>query len=549
MKASRLSSPALIALTLSVPLALMARADGEAIPGSASLDQVRTSRLVYGLLSDSRFVYRPRAMDAEMSSDIFDGYLKALDGNKMFLTADDVAQFEPYRPQMGAAVREGKLEPAYAIFALYKERVNDRVEHARGLLEQDIFDFTGDDRWEYDRKDAAWASTEELDQMWRQSVRNDWLRLVLAGREADEIRTTLDRRYLNLANNVAQLGGEDAFQTFLNAYTASIDPHTDYFNPRSTQLFNQSMSLSLEGIGAQLQKQDDVVVIRELIAGGPAAMSGKFRPGDRITGVGQGEDGPIEDVVGWRIDDVVEKIKGPKDTEVRLEVIPAGSGMDSEPVYIVLTRARVQLEEQAAKSEVIEVEGVEGEIDKRIGVIELPAFYQDFQGRRNRDGDYTSATRDVARILETFKGEGVDGVVLDLRGNGGGSLNEAVELTGLFIDTGPVVQVRESGGRVNVEGVRTPGVAWEGPLAVLINRGSASASEIVAGAIQDYGRGLVIGETTFGKGTVQNLIDLDRMPAGEGKRYGSVKLTVAQFYLPGGSSTRTAAWCRTFCSR
>ena len=538
MKASRLISTALIALTLSVPLALMARADGEAVPGSASLDQVRTSRLVYGLLSDSRFVYRPRAMDAEMSSDIFDGYLKALDGNKMFLTADDVAQFEPYRPQMGAAVREGKLEPAYAIFALYKERVNDRVEHARGLLEQDIFDFTGDDRWEYDRKDAAWASTEELDQMWRQSVRNDWLRLVLAGREADEIRTTLDRRYLNLANNVAQLGGEDAFQTFLNAYTASIDPHTDYFNPRSTQLFNQSMSLSLEGIGAQLQKQDDVVVIRELIAGGPAAMSGKFRPGDRITGVGQGADGPIEDVVGWRIDDVVEKIKGPKDTEVRLEVIPAGSGMDSEPVYIVLTRARVQLEEQAAKSEVIEVEGVEGEIDKRIGVIELPAFYQDFQGRRNRDGDYTSATRDVARILEAFKGEGGDGVVLDLRGNGGGSLNEAVELTGLFIDTGPVVQVRESGGRVNVEGVRNPRVVYDGPLAVLVNRLSASASEIFAGAIQDYQRGIVVGGQTFGKGTVQNLIDLDRMPAGEGKRYGSVKLTVAQFYLPGGSSTQ-----------
>lgn len=538
MKASRLISTALIALTLSVPLALMARADGEAIPDSASLDQVRTSRLVYGLLSDSRFVYRPRAMDAEMSSDIFDGYLKSLDGNRMFLTADDVQQFEPYRPQMGASVREGKLEPAYAIFALYKDRVNERVEHIRGLLEQDIFDFTGEDRWEYDRKEAEWASGEELDEIWRQSVRNDWLRLVLAGREGEEIRTTLDRRYQNLAQNVSQLGGEDAFQTFLNAYTASIDPHTDYFNPRSTDLFNQSMSLSLEGIGAQLQKQDDVVVIRELIAGGPAAMSGKFRPGDRITGVGQGTDGSIEDVVGWRIDDVVEKIKGPKDTQVRLEVIPAGSGLDSEPVYIVLTRARVQLEEQAAKSEVIEVSGAGGEADKRIGVIELPAFYQDFQGRRNRDGDYTSATRDVARILETFKGEGVDGVVLDLRGNGGGSLNEAVELTGLFIDTGPVVQVRESGGRVNVEGVRTPGVAWEGPLAVLINRGSASASEIVAGAIQDYGRGLVIGETTFGKGTVQNLIDLDRMPSGEGQRYGSVKLTVAQFYLPGGSSTQ-----------
>ena len=539
MKASRLISAALVALALSVPLVLMARSSGEdAIPASATQDQVRTSRLVYGLLSDSRFVYRPRAMDAQMSSDIFDNYLESLDGNKMFFTARDLEQFEQYRGQMGPAVREGDLEPGYAIYALYKERVADRVEHARALLDQDIFDFTGNDRWEYDREDADWATADELDDIWRQSVRNDWLRLQLAGRDADEIRATLDRRYQNLANNVAQLKGEDAFQTFLNAYTASIDPHTDYFNPRSTELFNQNMSLSLEGIGAQLQKQDDVVVIRELIPGGPAAMSGKFRPGDRITGVGQGEDGPVEDVVGWRIDDVVEKIKGPKGTQVRLEVVPAGSGMDSEPVEIVLTRARVQLEEQAAKSELIEVPGEGAQADKRIGVIELPAFYQDFQGRRNRDGEYTSATRDVARILEEFKSEGVDGVVLDLRQNGGGSLNEAVELTGLFIDTGPVVQVRESGGRVNVEGVRTPGVAWEGPLAVLINRGSASASEIVAGAIQDYGRGLVIGETTFGKGTVQNLIDLDRMPAGEGKRYGSVKLTVAQFYLPGGSSTQ-----------
>src|SRR5690554_6668817 len=312
MKTSRLISTALVAVALPVPLALMARAAGDSIPASASQDQVRTSRLVYGLLSDSRFVYRPRTMDAEMSSDIFERYLESLDANRMFLTAADVERFEPYRAEMGAAVRSGEMEPAYAIFALYKERVDERVAYARGLLEQDIFDFAGDDRWEYDRKEADWAASDALDAAWRQSVRNDWLRLVLAGREADEIRKTLDRRYQSMANNVAQLNGEDAFQTFLNAYTASIDPHTDYFNPRTTQLFNQNMSLSLEGIGAQLQKQEDVVVIRELIAGGPAAMSGKFRPGDRITGVGQGEDGPIEDVVGWRIDDVVEKIKGPK---------------------------------------------------------------------------------------------------------------------------------------------------------------------------------------------------------------------------------------------
>ncbi|MDH5824702.1 carboxy terminal-processing peptidase [Luteimonas sp. RD2P54] len=540
MKAPRLISTALIALALSVPLGLMARADGDGIPTSPDADQARTSKLVHGLLSDSRYAYRPRKLDPAMSADIFDRYLEALDPTKMFLTAADVARFERYRPRIGAAIREGELEPAHAMFAVYKERVAERVEHVRWLLERDIFDFEGEDRWEYDREDAPWAADQaELDALWRQQVRNDWLRLKLAGREPDEIRETLDRRYVNLGTNVAQLDGEDAFQSFLNAYTAAIDPHTDYFNPRSTELFNQSMSLSLEGIGAQLQKQDDVVVIRELIAGGPAAISGKFKPGDRIVGVGQGRNGPIEDVVGWRIDDVVEKIKGPKGTQVQLDVVPGSANLDSEPVRIVLTRARVRLEEQAAKSEVITVPDGGGEgVDKRVGVIKLPAFYQDFQGRRNRDGDYASATRDVARILGEFAEQDIDGVVLDLRNNGGGSLNEAVELTGLFIDTGPVVQVRESGGRVSVEGDRTSGVAWDGPLAVLINRGSASASEIVAGAIQDYGRGLVIGETTFGKGTVQNLVDLDRWPGGEEKRFGSVKLTVAQFFLPGGSSTQ-----------
>jgi carboxyl-terminal processing protease len=374
--------------------------------------------------------------------------------------------------------------------------------------------------------------------LWKQSVRNDWLRLKLAGKKPDDIRKTLDKRYANLARTLEQLDGTDAFQSFLNAYTASIDPHTDYFDPRSADLFNQSMSLSLEGIGAQLQKQDDVVVIRELIAGGPAASSGKFTPGDRIVGVGQGANGAMEDVIGWRIDDVVEKIKGPKGTQVRLDVIPAAMGMDGKPNRIVLTRAKIRLEEQAAKSEIIKLPAKGDEPARRIGVIKLPAFYQDFEGRRKNSDDYASATRDVAKLLQQFRTEDIDGVVLDLRNNGGGSLNEAIELTGLFIDKGPVVQVRESGGRVSVEGDRDAGVAWDGPLAVLTNRGSASASEIFAGAIQDYGRGLVIGETTFGKGTVQNLVDLDRWPGNEGKRFGQVKLTIAQFFLPGGSSTQ-----------
>ncbi|MFL6586335.1 MAG: carboxy terminal-processing peptidase [Luteimonas sp.] len=541
MKASRVVSGSLIALALAVPLALMARPDAIAnVPMTPNADQVAASKLVYGLLSDSRYAYRPRALDASLSGEIFDRYFENLDAGKLFFTQQDITRFEPLRAGMGAAVRDGDVAPALEVFALYKQRVNERITGARELLKQDIFDFSGSDRWEYDREDAPWAAdSTELDALWRQSVRNDWLRLKLAGKADDEIRKTLDRRYLNTANTVAALNDEDAFSSFLNAYTGSIDPHTDYFNPRAARLFNQSMSLSLEGIGAQLQKQDDVVVIREVIAGGPAAISNRFKPGDRIVGVGQGTNGPMEDVIGWRIDDVVDKIKGPKDTQVRLDVIPAEATLDSEPVRITLTRARVRLEEQAAKAETLKLPAdTEGGREKQIGVIKLPAFYQDFEGRRNRDGEYASATRDVARLLEEFKTQKVDGVVLDLRNNGGGSLNEAVELTGLFIDQGPVVQVRESGGRVGVQGDREPGVAWDGPLAVLINRGSASASEIVAGAIQDYGRGLIIGETTFGKGTVQNLVDLDRWPANETKRFGQVKLTIAQFFLPGGSSTQ-----------
>ncbi len=501
--------------------------------------QSTTSRLVYGLLSDSRYAYRPLPLDDSLSRTIFKDYFEALDGAKLYFTAQDLEKYAGLRTTLDDAIKSGDVQPANEIFALYQQRALERYAYARNLLRQDIFDFSGDEKWYYDREDAPWAKDRaELDALWKQYVRNDWLRLKLAGKKPDEIIKTLDNRYENQAESVMELDGEDSFQLFLNAYANSIDPHTDYFNPRAADLFNQSMSLSLEGIGAVLQKQDDVTVIREIVPGGPADMSNKLEPGDRIVGVGQGASGQMEDVIGWRIDDVVEKIKGPKGTKVRLDIVPAEAMLDSKPVRITITRARVRLEEQAAKSKVIDVPANGDMPARRIGVIELPAFYQDFEGRRNHNGDYASATRDVARLLEGFKQQKLDGVVLDLRNNGGGSLNEAVELTGLFIDQGPVVQVRESGGRVAVEGDRNPGVAWDGPLAVLINRGSASASEIFAGAIQDYGRGLVIGETTFGKGTVQNLVDLDRWPANEGQQFGQVKLTIAQFFLPGGSSTQ-----------
>jgi len=535
----------LLVLALVAPLALLARPSAapaqadDALGQGPTADQVTTAKLVYGLLSDSRYAYRPQPLDDALSADIFDRYLEALDPGRMLFTAADVQRFARYRTALDDAIKSGKLEPAYAMFALYQQRMNERSAYARKLLGQDIFDFTGDDRWHYDREDLPWAKSDaELDKAWRQSVRNDWLRLKLAGKEPAEIRKTLDKRYANMADNANELDATDAFTSFINAYTGSIDPHTDYFDPRSAERFNQSMSLSLEGIGAQLQKQDDVVVIREVLPGGPAIKSGQLEAGDRIVGVGQGDSGPMEDVVGWRIDDVVAKIKGPKGTKVRLDIIPPEAGMDSKPRRVVLVRDRIRLTEQAAKSKILEVPARGDLPARRIGVIELPGFYQDFAGRRSNKADYVSATRDVARLLAQFRERKVDGVVMDLRNNGGGSLAEAVELTGLFIDQGPVVQVRESGGRVSVESDRDPGVAWDGPLAVLVNRGSASASEIFAGAIQDYGRGLVVGEPTFGKGTVQNLVDLDRWPGNEETRFGQVKLTIAQFFLPGGSSTQ-----------
>ncbi|MDQ3510381.1 MAG: S41 family peptidase, partial [Pseudomonadota bacterium] len=541
----------LLALLLSAPLALLARADNDVpvsaavsaaavgLPDAATADQSAAGKLVYGLLSDSRYAYRPQPLDDALSEQMYTRYLESLDSGKQFFTAADVARFDRYKTKLDDAIKSGELAPAYAIFAVYTQRVDDRVAFARALLKRDIFDFTGNDRFEFNREDAQWATDKAaLDRLWTQSVRNDWLRLKLAGKKPADIRTTLDKRYANLGESMAELKGEDVFQTFINSYAGAIDPHTDYFTPRSAENFNLSMSLSLEGIGAVLQKQDDVVAIREIVPGGPAGKSEKLKPGDRVVGVGQGVSGPMDDVIGWRIDDVVAKIRGAKGTKVRLDVIPAEVGLDSQPSRVVLTRDKVRLEDQAAKSEIISIPARGEAPAQRIGVIKLPGFYQDFEGRRLNNKDYASATRDVGKLLVKLRKDNVDGVVLDLRNNGGGSLTEAVELTGLFIDQGPVVQVRESGGRVSVESDNDPGLAWEGPLAVLINRGSASASEIFAGAIQDYGRGLVIGETTFGKGTVQNLVDLDRWPANESPRFGQVKLTIAQFFRVSGSSTQ-----------
>jgi carboxyl-terminal processing protease len=484
----------------------------------------------------TRFHYANQSLDDAMSSKILDRYLQSLDGEKLFFTAVDIARFERYRDRLDEAILEQQLDPPFEIFNIYVQRVADRTRYALSVLEGEL-DFSGDDTYQTNRSEQPWAAdSAELDALWRMRVKNDVIRLKLAGREMEDIRKTLERRYANFEKRVGELNSEDVFQTFMNAYAVSIEPHTGYLGPRASENFNISMRLSLEGIGAVLQREDEYTVVRSVVPGGPAALSGQLKVGDRILGVGQGSSGPLVDVVGWRLDDVVELIRGPKDSVVRLDVQPAEAGPDGKHEVIVITRQRIKLEEQAAKRSVIELE--EGGESRRIGVIALPTFYQDFEARRSGDPDFRSTTRDVAKLLQELKEEGVDGVVLDLRNNGGGSLNEATELTGLFIESGPVVQVRNSQGRVDVERDRSRSLAYDGPLAVLVNRSSASASEIVAAAIQDYGRGIIIGEPTFGKGTVQNLIDLDQVANNESPRFGQLRLTIAQFYRISGGSTQ-----------
>ena len=527
---------ALLPLTLAIAAAstpaTVASASKSAQPMAPTTAQAEATTLVYGLLSDSRYAYRPMPLDDSLSQDIFRRYIESLDGDKLFFLQADMDRFAPWRTRMDDAIKDQKLQPAYEIFKVYVKRVDERVAYARSLLAKP-FDFSAQEDFAYDREKAQWAPDQAaLNELWRKYVKNDALRLKLAGRSPEEIRTTLDKRYAQLGQRAHENRGDDVFEVFMNAYASSIDPHTSYMSPRSAENFDMQMRLSLQGIGAVLQRQDEFVVIRTLVPGGPAASSGKIKVGDRVVAVGQGTSGPMTDVVGWRIDDVVDQIRGKKGSQVRLDVLPAETGPDGPHKLVTIVRDTIKLEEQAASKSVIDVGG------KKIGVVTLPGFYLDFEAARRGDPDARSATTDVARLLGELKAEQVDGVVMDLRENGGGSLQEAVELTGLFIDRGPVVQVRQSGGRVDVEGDREPGVAWDGPLAVLVNRSSASATEIFAAAMQDYGRGLIIGEPTFGKGTVQNLIPLNQWPTPTAQQYGQVKLTIAQFFRVDGATTQ-----------
>ncbi len=477
-----------------------------------------------------RYHYKRVPVTDALSAQIFDRYLETLDPQKNFLLATDVEEFYTVRHQFDDALRSGRLDPVFDIFKRFRARVEERAEFASGLLNRD-FDFALDEQYTFDREDAQWSSsTQVMDELWRKRVKNDVLDLRLAEQSDNEITETLEDRYERMARRVSQLTPNEVFQYFINAYTLSVEPHTSYFSPRGSENFRINMSLSLEGIGAALQTENEHTVVRRIIAGGPAAVSGLVSVEDRIVGVGN-DDEDIVDVVSWPLADVVDLIRGPKGSTVRLAILPGKAPAGTPPKVIELVRDKIKLEEQAAKSSIVEVPGTPK--PQKFGVIDLPTFYLDTAGLSQGLPDYRSTTRDVRRLLGELTSSGVDGVIIDLRGNSGGSLLEATQLTGLFLKTGPIVQIRDSSGRVNVEKDEDPTIEYDGPLAVLVDRGSASASEIFAAAIQDYGRGVVIGEPTFGKGTVQNVVPLDR----EGE-LGQLKVTIAQFFRVNGEGTQ-----------
>jgi carboxyl-terminal processing protease len=484
----------------------------------------------------TRYHFKEFEIDDSLSNMIFNRYLEALDNGKNYFLASDIESFNAQQFQLDDNLYKGDLQFYYDVFNVYLNRVNERMKFVDELLDKE-FDYSSDENYDYDRDKAEWAKSQaELNELWRKRLKNDALTYKLNGKDWEFIQNTLKKRYKNFAKFLNQYNSEDVFQLAMNSFTQSIDPHTNYLSPVTSDNFKIDMSLSLEGIGARLQTEDDYTKVAEVIPGGPAAKSGLLKADDKIIGVAQGEDGEFEDIIGWRITDAVKLIRGEKGTLVRLQIIKAGSDLNSTPIEISLIREKVKLEDQAAKGSVLEIMNEDKPF--RIGVIDIPNFYIDFEGQRNGDGNYRSTTKDVKKILDSLRAENVDGIIIDLREDGGGSLQEAIELTGLFIKDGPVVQVKNSDGSIDVADDPDPSIFYDGPLAVLVNRYSASASEIFSGAIQDYGRGLVIGEQTFGKGTVQNLIDLNRLNSKKNLNLGQVKLTIAKYYRVNGGSTQ-----------
>ncbi len=480
--------------------------------------------------------YRRAPLDDHLSSLILDRYLDAIDGGRSYFFASDIAEFERYRYELDDAIKAGDVEPAFVIFRRYQQRSRERMAYAIDLLSKKP-DFDIDESFNFDREKEPWpANTAEMNELWRKRVKNDALSLVTAGKSWPEAADLLRKRYEHVAKRMDQSKPEDVFEAFMNAFVLSLDPHSNYFSARNSEEYNIQMSLSYEGIGASLQLTDDYVTVIDVIAGGPAATSGKLAANDRITAVGEGKTGELTDVIGWRLDDVVQKIRGPGGTLVRLQLLPAGAAPGSAQKVVEFTRNRVSLEAQASHKamRVVQRNGH----DIKVGVITVPSFYQDYDASRAGAKDYRSTTRDVQRLIGELKKDGMDVLIMDLRANGGGYLPEAESLTGLFIDRGPVVQLRDTTGRIEVDDDPDPAIFYSGPMIVLVDRFSASASEIFAGAIQDYGRALIVGQQTYGKGTVQNAHPLNYTIFGRKPELGQLNVTIGKYYRITGESTQ-----------
>lgn len=467
--------------------------------------------------------YKPIDLDDELSVKIFDRFIRSIDFNHNIFTAQDIQGFSAYKNKFDDSIERGNLSIAYEIYQLNMQRRTERFEYALTLLDKEFDYELVNDKFVYDREEAAWAKdNKELDELWRQRVKYDALNLKLAGKEWPKVQELLTKRYKRAIKRLTQTSSEDVFQTVMNSFARSIEAHTSYLSPRNAERFQMEMNLSFEGIGAVLLSEDDFTTIRSVVPGGPADLSNNIKPEDKIVGVAQNND-EFVDVIGWRLDEVVELIKGPKGSIVKLQVVK-GSSESSVPVVVTLTRDKIKLEDRAAKSEVYTpAEGPNK--GQKLGVISIPSFYNKLH-------------QDVRKEIKTLTEQGVRGIIVDLRGNGGGSLTESTLLSGLFIDKGPVVQIRDGAGRIRLEKDVDGKVFYDGPLTVLVDRYSASASEIFAAAMQDYNRALILGEQTFGKGTVQQHRPLGRIYDLYENPLGSVQFTIAKFYRINGGSTQ-----------
>ena len=501
---------------------------------SPTVDHLRATQLITDFLG--RYHYRKFELNDEFSAVIYDNFLSTLDPNRNYFLATDIARFDKYRLSLDDALKTSNLIPPFNLFTTYRKRVNERIEYALHLLEMD-FDFDKQEEFLIQRDDASWPHTiEQQNDLWRKRIKNDVLSLRLAGKKPEEIKSTLTKRYEGIRKRSNQLNEDDIFQLYINSYATAIDPHTSYLSPRTFNNFEIRMSLSLEGIGALLRTDGDYTVVERIIPGGPADLSTLLHSSDKIVGIAQQKEKEFTDVIGWRLEEVVELIRGPKDTVVRLQILPGSKGDGAAIEEIAITRNKIKLEEQAAQEQVIELPI--GATGKKVGIITIPTFYLDFNAFQNGEKDYRSTTRDVQKLLGKLQNENIECLVLDLRSNGGGSLIEATKLAGLFIDEGPIVQVRDSSGHIEIHRDKDNNIAYVGPMVVLVDRFSASASEIVASALQDYGRAIIVGETTFGKGSVQQLVDLNRFGRKPNENLGQLKATIAQYFRISGESTQ-----------